>query len=86
MKIKLLLISVVVLFPSILIPVFAHGVHSGIRGTPVGGSTITDWHKLELAKDVTFEFTLIIYGLILVILWFSKTYSVQRQEKMCRTV
>lgn len=44
---------------------FGHGVHSGVNGCPVGACGINDWHYLEFMKDVTFQFTLIIYGLIL---------------------
>lgn len=44
---------------------FGHGVHSGVIGCPVGGCGINDWNYLQFMKDVTFQLTLIIYGLIL---------------------
>lgn len=45
--------------------VFAHGVHSGISGCPVGGCGVNDWYYLQFMKDVTFQLTLVAYGLIL---------------------
>lgn len=44
---------------------FAHGVNSGISGCPVGGCGVNDWHYLQFMKDVTFQLTLVAYGLIL---------------------
>ena len=43
---------------------FAHGVHSGISGSPVGASGVTDWHLSQHASDVMFQISLVIYAVI----------------------
>jgi hypothetical protein len=51
--------------------VFGHGVYGGISGCPVGACEINDWGYLKFMQDITFQFTLIIYALILGVLLIS---------------
>ncbi|QMU55199.1 MAG: hypothetical protein GKS07_10080 [Nitrosopumilus sp.] len=43
---------------------FAHGVHSGPLGCPVGGCGITDWHLSDAASHTMFQISLITYSAI----------------------
>ena len=60
---SLLLITVVALSFGVE-SAFAHGVHSGISGSPVGASGITDWHLSQHASDVMFQISFVIYAAI----------------------
>lgn len=66
-----IIVMILASFSTTITPVFAHGVHSGIGGYPVGACGINDWHYLQFMKDITFQSTLVIYGLIFGIILIS---------------
>jgi len=49
---------------------FAHGVHSGPLGCPVGACGITDWHLSDAASHTMLQISLIAYSAILGLLGY----------------
>ena len=52
-------------------PAFAHSVHCGSQGCRVGAFGITDLYLIQKASDSMFYLSIVIYGIIMILFWFS---------------
>lgn len=52
-------------------PAFAHGVHCGPLGCPVGGFGINDLYLAQKAFESMFYLSVVMYGAIMILFWFS---------------
>lgn len=55
----------------IIRPAFAHTVHCGGEGCPVGAFGTNDWNLAQNAFDNMFYISVVIYGAIVILFWFS---------------
>lgn len=63
---------------------FAHGVHGGISGCPVGACGITDWHMLETVSNSMFAVSLVAYVALLILFvyfWYERKTILKMARK-----
>jgi len=67
----ILLAFVGIVYLELIQPAFAHGVHCGLEGCRVGAFGITDWSLAQIAFDNMFYISIILYGAMVILFWFS---------------